>query len=140
MRLKMKPRYSLIVAVVIVIPVVLLVLNTADSGSPETGATIKPSSSTVHGQAESVGKSVEANIGLTATPEIDEALIAPDQSGMTLLQTNCAQCHSIKLLEQTRKSRASWEKTLSRMERYSGLVNDTEKLMVLDHLTASDKP
>lgn len=136
----MKPKYTLIVAIVVAIPVVLLMINTADSGSPGTSPTIMPPSSTASEQVELRGRSVETKTPLTATPEAEDSLIVPEGSGATLLQTHCAQCHSVKLLEHTRKSRADWEKTLSRMERHSGPLSDAEKLLVLEHLTTSAKP
>lgn len=140
MRLKMKPRYLLVAAIVVAIPVLLLVLNTVDSGTPDASPTVAPPSGTAKEQAARVGGPVEANAGLTATPGAAQSLITPEGDGTMLLQTHCAQCHSVKILERTRKSRTEWEKTLARMEKYSGLVNDAERLMVLDHLAASDKP
>lgn len=140
MSLKMKPRYSLIVAFVIAVPLVLLVLNTADSGSPGIIPTATPTSDSANGQVERGGEPVETNTHLMATPEAAETMTMPESDGTTLLQTYCAQCHSVKLLEKTRMSRANWEKTLSRMERYSDLTSDAEKLLVLEHLTAPDKP
>lgn len=135
----MKPRYSLVAAIVVAIPIALLVLNTVDSGSPETGPTVAPPSGMAKEQVESIGGPVEANAVLTVTPQAAEPIVL-EQDGTTLLQAHCAQCHSVKLLEHTRKSRADWEKTLSRMERYSGLLSDAEKLTVLNLLDASDKP
>jgi hypothetical protein len=140
MRLKMKPRYLLIAVFVVAIPVAFLVLNTVNSGSSEDGPTVVLPSGTANGHVVSVSGSGETTTRLTATPEAAESLMVPEQSGRMLLQSHCAQCHSVKLLEQTRKSRANWEKTLSRMEMYSGLVSDAERLSVLEYLAGPDKP
>lgn len=134
----MKPRTSLIAAFAVAIPVALLLLIATACSS--TGPTATSSSLATNGQAESAGGPVEADAVSTAAREAAEPLVSSEQGGPRLLQTYCAQCHSVKLLEQTRKSRAEWEKTLSRMERYSGHLTEIETLVVLDHLAAPDRP
>ena len=140
MKLKLKPRYSLIAALIVAISVTLIMLGTAGCGSPEANPTAMPSSAMANEQRENMGEPAEADSRRPATTEAAGSLTVQEGSGATLLQTHCAQCHSLKLLELTRKSRAEWEKTLARMERHTGLLGDTEKRLVLEQLTASDEP
>lgn len=136
----MKPRYTLIIAIAVAIPAVLLMINTANTGSPGTSPTVMPPSGMANGQVERGGEPVETSTHLVTTPEAAETITMPEPDGATFLQTYCAQCHSVKLLEKTKMSRESWEKTLSRMERYSGLIGEAEKVLLLEQLAAPDKP
>jgi cytochrome c5 len=140
----MKPRYSLVAVAVIAAAIVLLLLNSVHADSPQGSPTVASSSGTALEQVENenVGGLDATKTSQAASPAAQQAAgssTAPEGNGAILLQTYCAHCHSVKLLEHTRKSRAEWEKTLARMERHSGLSSEAEKLIVLDYLAASDK-
>ncbi len=62
------------------------------------------------------------------------------QEGSSLLQTRCTQCHSLKTIQQAKKTRAEWEKTLSKMESFGAKISDTEKNVLLDYITSVNKP
>lgn len=129
----MKSRTSLIAVLFATIPLMIFVLIAAGCRAPETSTATAPASVMADGPAEMAGESTEATAA-TGTQ------VATEQDGKTLLQSYCAPCHSVTLLEKTRKTRAEWEKTLSRMERHSGPLNDSERLLILDHLVIADRP
>lgn len=95
---------------------------------------------TANGQAEGVGVQAEAQARPSAATEPAESQVTQSQNGSSLLQTYCAQCHQVRLLEQTRRPRAGWERILSRMERHGVRLSEAEKSILLDYLTVPEKP
>jgi cytochrome c5 len=77
-----------------------------------------------------------ATISSTTEPLVFQA--ASLQDGSSLLESHCAQCHNTKSLEKTKKSYAEWKKTLSHMETMGVHLNDSEKVDLLNYLTATD--
>lgn len=135
----MKRGYLSVAALLVALPVVLLMLNTVATGTLGDGRKVMLTSHTENGQVENTSDLVETDARPTAVTEPSESLVTTERSGTTLLQTHCAQCHSVKLLEQTRKTRKNWEKTLSRMEKYSDPMSDAEKYLILEYLAVPDK-
>ncbi len=70
------------------------------------------------------------------TPSAETAL----QQGQLLLQTRCTQCHGLQRALQAKKTRAEWEKTLSRMQSFGASISDAEKNVLLDYLTSVNTP
>lgn len=62
------------------------------------------------------------------------------QDGSSLIDSHCAQCHTIQRLKQTKKTRTGWENTLAKMERIGVSLSDTEKVVLLDYLTGIAEP
>jgi hypothetical protein len=71
----------------------------------------------------------------TTAPKVTEL---PD--GPTLLVSRCTQCHVARLLEKMEKPRAEWELSLAKMEALGVQLNEAEKVILLDYLSAIDKP
>jgi cytochrome c5 len=132
----MQPRYAFIAVFLIAILVVFVHLKNTDPGIPRTGPTTVEPSHTPDAQAESIEAQAEMNAIISATTGAAESQVTPQQDGPELLQDHCAQCHAVHLLEQSKKSRTDWEKTLSRMEKNGVRLTDTEKYILLDHLAA----
>lgn len=136
----MNHRKSLVAVLVVAITIAFFVLIAAKRGSPGVSATALTPSVAVDEPVTRVSEPVETNTrSVTGSAAVGHQALAAED-GLTLLQTHCSECHSVKLLEKTRMSHGAWEKTLSRMERYSGTLSDAERAVVLDHLVAPDVP
>lgn len=104
------------------------------------------SASTAIVQMERVEGKVETDAPISSTPisstlilnvtPTAESEVAPFQDGSALLRDYCARCHSVKLLERTKKSPSDWEKILLRMEKNGAHLSEAEKSVLIDHLTA----
>ena len=92
---------------------------------------VQPKSSEIPTEIGSLSLSTKAP---TSSPEM--AL----QEGPLLLETRCTQCHSLETVLQVTKTRAEWEKTLSKMESLNVNISDSEKKVLLDYLTSVDDP
>jgi hypothetical protein len=115
----------------------LLATNSAPSSTIPLSKTrsdvqdVQTKPSEVPGEVDSSNSSTQAPI---ATPET--AL----QEGQLLLQTRCTQCHSLQTVLQVKQSRTDWEKTLLKMESFNVKISDSEKVVLLNYLTAADHP
>ncbi|UCC51510.1 MAG: hypothetical protein JSV68_20750 [Anaerolineaceae bacterium] len=132
----MQPRYSLIAIFLISILFVIFQLINTGPGLPSTSPPTVTTSYRLDPQVEILEAPVETSVIIPVTTEAAESPVTPQQDGSELLQEHCAQCHAVQLLEQSKKSRTDWEKTLSRMERIGMLMSDTERYVVLDYLTS----
>ncbi len=70
------------------------------------------------------------------TPSPETAL----QEGPSLLQTRCTQCHSLQKVQQAKKTRAEWERTLAEMKIFGAKISDTEEKALLDYLSNVNDP
>ncbi len=62
------------------------------------------------------------------------------QDGASLLNSRCARCHTVELIKQTKHTRAEWGNTLAQMEKMGVTLSDDEKIVLIEYLTAVDKP
>ena len=76
---------------------------------------------------------------LTATYTPDSAVPAaegaalPDAPGRTILDRTCTACHVLELVTSSRKSRAEWQETISRMISFGAELTDDERQMAEDY-------
>lgn len=75
-----------------------------------------------------------SKVGPTSSP----TTAGPD--GQSILQNRCTGCHSLQPIRQSKRTRAEWEKVLSKMVSNGAKISDTEKTTLLDYLTSADKP
>lgn len=75
-----------------------------------------------------------STLGPTSSPK------AASPDGPSVLQDRCTQCHSLAPIQRVKKTRAEWAKTLSRMESLGAKMSDAEKTILLDYLSAAEKP
>lgn len=59
---------------------------------------------------------------------------APGSMGATLLETRCSVCHSADRPKGARKTRAEWERTVTRMIGNGAQLAEAEKAVLIDHL------
>jgi len=135
----MHPKSTAAAALLILILAVILVLINPDFGHPGISpAPIRPTENP-NAQVENarVQNKTSSSISAARIPAVSQVVPPQDNpsiDGPSLLQNHCAQCHLVKLLEQSKKSRDDWEKTLSRMEEIGVRLSDAERSVLLDHL------
>jgi len=57
----------------------------------------------------------------------------PDESGRVILDRTCTGCHALQLVTSSRKSRAEWQDTISRMISFGVELTDDERQTVEDY-------
>lgn len=62
------------------------------------------------------------------------AVPAPGSIGATLLETRCSVCHSADRPKGARKTRAEWERTVTRMISNGAQLAESEKTILVEHL------
>ena len=137
----MKPRFPFFIIFFVAFLVAVLVLISActvDVIAPGTGPPTIPPADTPVAQVPHAEVQVAAGATIPATAEPAAAQVTPPQDGSTLLEDHCAQCHTVQLLEQSKKTRTEWENTLGRMEGMGVHLSDTEKVLLLDYLATAD--
>jgi hypothetical protein len=77
---------------------------------------------------------------ISSTAEPVESPVLLQKEGPSLLEFHCTQCHMTQALKKFKKSRSEWEMTLTQMEEFSGHLDDTEKIILLDYLAPADNP
>ena len=110
-----------------------------DSLAHSNSTNTTPTVVTVDGQGERVELQVKDSAPISAATEPSETQVASPQDGSSLLQIHCAKCHSVKLLERSKKPREEWERILLRMERAAVRLTDSERSALLEYLAAPDK-
>lgn len=135
----MNHRSSLVAISIVTISAAFLLLIAPDFLSPNGSLPPTSHSAAVEEQATKVTKPEEAEARLATEREAAGPQASKVDDGLVLLTTYCSECHSIRLLEKTRMSRSAWEKTLSRMERHSGRMSDSERALVLEHLAGPNE-
>ena len=135
----MNHRNSLIAIFVVAISAAFLLLIATDLLLPRGSLSALSPSEAVDEQATKFAEPVETDARLATEREVAGLQASATDDGPALLTTYCAECHSVRLLEKSRTSRSAWEKTLSRMERYSGRMSDGERALVLEYLAGPDE-
>lgn len=76
-------------------------------------------------------------------PEGNSTAITQETStidGRSILESSCSQCHLVESLLRVKKSRSDWEEALQQMEMMGVHLADTEKVILLDYLAATEAP
>ena len=80
------------------------------------------------------------NALVSLTPEAIKSQKTPMQDGLALLKTHCIRCHNTAWFDKIETPRSEWEQALAQMEAMGVHLSDAEKFVLLDYLTAADKP
>jgi cytochrome c5 len=76
-----------------------------------------------------------------ATPAVSALAAAPaDIDAAALLEERCAVCHKAERPKSAKKTKAEWEKTVSRMIGKGAVLSAEEKTALIDHLAKTYKP
>ena len=67
-----------------------------------------------------------------STPAAEGAAL-PDEPGRRILDRTCTGCHALELVTGSRKSRAEWQDTISRMISFGAELTDDERQTVEDY-------
>jgi mono/diheme cytochrome c family protein len=136
----MRLRYVLISFFFNAVFAVILALLASCSAPQDIDKQLNSSPEVKDSLVEQVAFQVDSSSLVSATMELVESQETPMQNGLELLNSNCVGCHNLAWFGQTEKSRAEWEKGLERMEAMGVNLSDAEKALLLDYLTAPDKP
>jgi mono/diheme cytochrome c family protein len=90
---------------------------------------------------------MKARLALLAAASIAGATLAADQAalerGRNVEQTSCTDCHSARLIESQRLSRAAWDRELNKMAGWGWSATAEDRAALLEYLLANfgdDKP
>jgi hypothetical protein len=119
--------------------VVILALLAGCSVPPSTVAPIDSSSDGRGTPVELVEAQADNDLLMSATVEPATSQVSQVQDGPSLVESRCTQCHIAQGLQQIKKSRLEWEKSLAHMESIGVHLSDSEKDVLLDCLSISDK-
>jgi hypothetical protein len=136
----MRPRYFLVTVLTKAIFIFILVLLAACSSHSNNVAQINAPSGVPEALVESVEVQIDDGALISSTPETVVSQVTALEDGPSLLERHCARCHLVQKLQQTKKPRAEWEKTLAQMEAMGVRLEAAEKVNLLDYLTVADKP
>ena len=129
----MRSRYIFVTMLAAIIFAVILAQRAAGSlpGSRASETGSQP-------ERAAAAEAVEVQIA-EPTPTTDEPAATQEgrnRDGQVVLEAHCTQCHTAQMLEQINQPRADWEKSLAKMEGFGVTVNETEKAVLLDYLSA----
>lgn len=68
------------------------------------------------------------------------AVAAPAPDGAKLLEERCSVCHKSDRPKSAKKSKADWEKTVTKMVGKGAKLSDAEKTALVDYLAKTYKP
>ena len=68
------------------------------------------------------------------TPASPKQAASPASIGASLLETRCSVCHSVDRPKGARKTRAEWERTVTRMISNGAQLAESEKTILVEHL------
>jgi hypothetical protein len=78
-----------------------------------------------------------------SAPEVNVTTTTQKMSlidGRSIIENNCARCHLVQSLLQSKKSRTEWEGALQQMELMGIHLNVTERVVLLDYLATKEEP
>jgi cytochrome c5 len=81
--------------------------------------------------ATAISVALPAALALAAPAKIDE---------VALLEERCSVCHKSERPKSAKKTRAEWEKTVTRMIGKGAKLSDEEKKALIEHLAKNYKP
>ena len=136
----MRPRYFFVTMIFNVIVAIVLTLLASCSGPPNIADQIDPQPDVRGTLAEHAAVQDESEEPISETAETVLSQVTPIQDGLTLLSTHCAKCHVTTWFDQIEKTHSEWEMALDRMEAMGVQLSDAEKDILLDYLSAADKP
>ena len=80
-------------------------------------------------------------VSTMAVYSITAAAAAADQAtldqGRKMEQTTCIPCHSVRIIESQRLSRAAWDRELTKMTGWGWTAKPEERAVVLEYLIAN---
>ena len=136
----MRPRYFPISIFSLSIFVAIAVLFAACAKPTSTAVQADLPSDIPKVLAETVEAGVKDSPKISLTAETTVPQVTPYYEGQSLLDQHCTQCHLAQSIVRMKKSRADWEKILELMEGMGAHLDETEKVILLDYLTATDEP
>lgn len=136
----MRPRYFLITMLSILIFIGIPALLSACSSHSSAISQINAPSGVPEALVEHTEVQVDDGALISATQEAAVSQVTSLQDGPSLLERHCAQCHLVQKLQQIKKPRAEWEKTLAQMEGMGVRLEAADKVNLLDYLTVADTP
>lgn len=136
----MRTRFPLVAMIALSILAATLVLLAACSGTSSSATQISTLSDIQETPATRVDAQIDAGTPISVATEPTVSQMPPIHDGPALLERHCAKCHLVQSLQQIKKARAEWERTLAQMEGMGVHLDDTEKINLLDYLSEADKP
>jgi hypothetical protein len=136
----MRSKYFLVTLIFVTIVAAILVLLAIDPLHSSIDTKLETASDSQAVLVERVEIPVDASELVSATTEPLVSQMPPLQDGPSLLERHCSKCHLVQSLQQIKKSRTEWERTLAQMEGMGVHLDDTEKVNLLNYLTTADKP
>ena len=136
----MRPRYIFVTLIFVTVVAAILVLLATGPMHSGIDTKLEAASDSREVLVERVEIQVDAGALISATTEPLVSQMPPLQDGPSLLEHHCAKCHLVQSLQQTKKARAEWERTLAQMEGMGVHLEDTEKVNLLDYLSEAEKP
>lgn len=124
--------------IVAVVAVILLLFAHGPNRSSADNQTDLPSAVLENTAEEPVRVDTSAHIPERVEP-VGTNVVSQEDSP-ALLTKRCGQCHMATLLKQYKKSRPEWEITLVQMEAFGLQLNDDERELLLDYLSATEQP
>ncbi len=136
----MRSKYLLMIILCVTALVAITVLIGANSARAGTFPLSRTASKAQDVQTQRTQVKTEVDSPKPSTVIRTPSIETPLPDGQSLLQSRCTQCHELRRLQQIKKSRTEWAKSLSRMEWLNVRLSDTEKTVLLDYLAMVDKP
>lgn len=136
----MRPRYFFVTMIFNIIVAIVLTLLASCSGPPTIADQMEPQPEDRDALADHAAVQDDTGEPISETAETVASQATATQDGLTLLKTYCAACHVTAWFDQIEKSSSEWEMALDRMEAMGVQLSDPEKEMLLDYLSAADKP
>jgi len=118
----------------------ILALLAAETIQLSPAARIHSPSDEREALGRTIGAQIDASAFITATTEPVTAQVTVSVDGPSLLNAYCVQCHTIRSLEEIKKSYPGWENILVKMEAFGVHLKDGEKVILLDYLAGVDPP
>ena len=117
-----------------------LVLLAACSGTSSSAMQINTPSAVQVTPLIHVEAQLDTGTPVPAAIEPAVSQVPPMQDGTAFLEQHCAKCHLVQWLQQIKKPRSEWEKTLAQMEGMGVHLDGNEKVDLLDYLSEDEKP
>lgn len=73
----------------------------------------------------------------TAAPYEAETAPAGETNAEKLLETRCTLCHTLERVAKEKADRSGWEKIVERMKGHGAKLDDDEREVLVDYLTAA---
>ena len=135
-----RPRYFFAATIFVIIFGIVLVLGAAVyvpyGNPPQKNLSADMGAAPEKGDLNQVDDVTFVSSPTESIPTQETPLI----DGYSLLETHCAQCHTVQKLIQIKKSRSQWEIILKQMEAMGALLSDSERNLLLKYLVTASEP